>query len=334
MREIGLKRSELLDLSAEVLQREGTLKLRVRGSSMFPFIRSGDVVAIEPIHAAQLQPGGVVLYRSGRNRLAIHRVMRLYRDGSREMFSIRGDAYAGPCEEVQSAQILGRVVRVERQDKAERTYRLAVSQGAVWWRLWHPTGPLLLATVRTGRQLVVWSHGRFTACRQYRRLARKIAATHVRCRLASESDIPALCRLYGSIIPRAVVERGVDHRYTLVATLHGMLAGATDLHPGSASNAPQAELWLSSLQVRARFRGLGVGEQLTRVAMQRASQADAKQLSLYVFSHNRAAIALYRKLGFCEASATAQEPGATLAGHHQVPERVLMRWSVSEVREG
>jgi ribosomal protein S18 acetylase RimI-like enzyme len=56
--------------------------------------------------------------------------------------------------------------------------------------------------------------------------------------------------------------------------------------------------WLFSLAVKTLYQGMGIGEGLSRVVMERAKQENAKGLYLLVRQDNYKAINLYRKLGF------------------------------------
>ena len=54
------------------------------------------------------------------------------------------------------------------------------------------------------------------------------------------------------------------------------------------------------MAVARRWRGQGVGSALLATAITRARGRGLHKLSLSVFAHNDAAIALYRKFGFVE----------------------------------
>ena len=54
------------------------------------------------------------------------------------------------------------------------------------------------------------------------------------------------------------------------------------------------------MMVAADWRGRGVGTALVAAAIERARARDLHKLTLSVFPHNEAAIALYRKFGFVE----------------------------------
>ena len=55
-----------------------------------------------------------------------------------------------------------------------------------------------------------------------------------------------------------------------------------------------------AMMVAADWRGRGVGTALVAAAIERARARDLHKLTLSVFPHNEAAIALYRKFGFVE----------------------------------
>jgi ribosomal protein S18 acetylase RimI-like enzyme len=67
-------------------------------------------------------------------------------------------------------------------------------------------------------------------------------------------------------------------------------------HP--EADIPQVSYWLYSLTVRTRYRGMGIGEALTRRVIEQARAEGALELFLRVFEDNAPALALYRKLGF------------------------------------
>ena len=56
--------------------------------------------------------------------------------------------------------------------------------------------------------------------------------------------------------------------------------------------------WLFTLYVWPLYRGLGIGEALSRRVMEQARMENARELSLLVYEDNRAASCMYKKLGF------------------------------------
>lgn len=114
--------------------------MRVRGWSMGPAIRDGEVIWLASAQAAQLRRGDVVLYLSGAGRPVIHRVLRRERAAC---FYIAADGVPRQGEWVAGPAICGRVVAVER---AGRCISLAGWRGRLegWFFLaLRPFRPLL-----------------------------------------------------------------------------------------------------------------------------------------------------------------------------------------------
>ena len=132
------------DLLLAIVKRGALCRTRVRGFSMTPFIRDGDVVTIAPLGGRAPRLGDVVAFvRAATGQLAIHRVIGHATDGWR----IGGDRSDEPDGIVEPRSIVGRVVRVERGGRrvrlglgGERAFVALLSRGghlARLARLWH-----------------------------------------------------------------------------------------------------------------------------------------------------------------------------------------------------
>jgi ribosomal protein S18 acetylase RimI-like enzyme len=110
-----------------------------------------------------------------------------------------------------------------------------------------------------------------------------------------------------------------------VARWAGVTAGSVQLvvQPGTAHG--WAGHWLSSLTVCAPLRGLGIGEALARVVVERARHEGAGELLLAVQEDDVRAIALYRKLGFERVMVPALEPIFTDELERLGRRRIVMR---------
>jgi hypothetical protein len=100
----------------ESLRGGRACELVLRGWSMAPLMRDGDLLTVEPLAAgAGARPGEVVVAaRSG--LLVTHRLVSL-RDG---MAVTRGDACGGDDPPVPASDVLGRVVRVRKRSRLSR----------------------------------------------------------------------------------------------------------------------------------------------------------------------------------------------------------------------
>ncbi len=98
---------------------------------MYPSIREGELITVEPVVPNDVTLGDIVLYRSERGLIA-HRVVGSSPTQSSVLsphYLLRGDASLSRDEPVEAHQILGRVIRVERDG---RSVALA-SRGAKMW---------------------------------------------------------------------------------------------------------------------------------------------------------------------------------------------------------
>lgn len=93
------------------------MRFRAPGWSMHPTIRNGEIITVVPLGGSPVQVGDVVLYRRGRAAIA-HRVIRVQSaSGQLVGFVLRGDA-ADSCDRpIQAAQVLGRVLAIERDGR-------------------------------------------------------------------------------------------------------------------------------------------------------------------------------------------------------------------------
>lgn len=107
-------RSRLLEaLSLEHLRKGNTLRFRATGGSMFPLIRSGDILHVHPAEHHRL--GDVLLRVQGNNWIA-HRLIRHTRDAEGlPRLILRGDALPAPDPPVPPETVLGRIVGIERK---------------------------------------------------------------------------------------------------------------------------------------------------------------------------------------------------------------------------
>jgi signal peptidase I len=108
-------------LAEEIVRNFGEVRLRVFGASMVPSILPGDLVSVERIEMENVAPGEVVLSLQN-GRLFVHRVVgrsTIAGEGlSGELHLItRGDRLLHPDPPVSRAELLGRVVRLERDGR-------------------------------------------------------------------------------------------------------------------------------------------------------------------------------------------------------------------------
>jgi signal peptidase I len=112
--ELALSRQGLEELLRSVLARGMCCRFRVKGFSMSPFIRDGDVVTVSPLGSSALGLGDVVVFVSVRGGgPVIHRVVGKV-DGS---YLLKGDNLPDSDGTVPLANILGYIKAVERNGR-------------------------------------------------------------------------------------------------------------------------------------------------------------------------------------------------------------------------
>jgi len=101
------------DLAAEVAGTFGRVCLRVSGTSMVPAIRPGDLISVERARAGEISPGEIVVF-AWEGRLIAHRVVARTGSPDEGYLVTRGDRTRRNDALVSSAELIGRVARIER----------------------------------------------------------------------------------------------------------------------------------------------------------------------------------------------------------------------------
>jgi len=100
-----------------VLERGRPCRFEARGSSMHPAVRDGDVVTLRPLGPAGPRLGDIVAFvPPGTEAVRLHRVVGIA-DGT---YVLKGDNGLVDDGRVARPDILGQVVRIERDGRARR----------------------------------------------------------------------------------------------------------------------------------------------------------------------------------------------------------------------
>jgi signal peptidase I len=119
------------ELMSQVLLNGHKIRFCAPGKSMQPAILDGDCLMVEPVEAAAVKVGDIILYHT-QNRIIAHRVMDIGKGeiaGSQAIahvihysFILRGDAAYSYDEPVHADQIVGKIVSVERNGRHINPY--------------------------------------------------------------------------------------------------------------------------------------------------------------------------------------------------------------------
>ena len=145
MPDIQLNQVEFESLAAEILSAGQLLRFRAKGGSMSPFIRNGDIIEVLPDAGSPIRRGDVVLCRQLSGKLFAHRVIRTYQTGDSRRLIVQGDALSHPDGEIDSGQVLGRVITVEHNGKK---LPVDTSGQRLFAQLWMTASPVSQKTYR------------------------------------------------------------------------------------------------------------------------------------------------------------------------------------------
>ena len=146
------------------------------------------------------------------------------------------------------------------------------------------------------------------SCKIYRTSARHIInkARAVTYRIAQAEDMELLGRfLYQDdeeMLAAFILEMRSPRSdvYHIVAQSCNKIIASATLSRNSLDAGSQGDWWLSGVYVVPFWRGCGIGQGLTELAILQARQIGLSQLKLIVDRRNKTAVALYRKLGFAD----------------------------------
>jgi len=130
----------LSDLASVLSRKQGLIRFRAEGRSMFPFIRHGDLVTVATGGNIRFRIGDMVLYRKGSNRLALHRIVARRTSGLNSVLRVRGDAMKGKPETIMPEDVLGLVVEAQTQGKNVRKQHAARRLIGLAWALAQSAG--------------------------------------------------------------------------------------------------------------------------------------------------------------------------------------------------
>jgi signal peptidase I len=313
---ILLNSSDLLKLSREFLERGTSIRFRAKGWSMRPFIKNGDFVTVSPIASSSIRIGDVIFYSTAKDKVIVHRVVNKYGKNGRMTMLIKGDACFGVPEKVDAQNVLGKVVAINRNGqekrldtKLHRTIGLFFARLSPFSRWIYPIGSIVKSS---GRRLRGDFLEKLQSLKLYGLLAKKLMKENICYKIATSSDAYSVSRFYTydrrhelgnpAETLKDQIKNPEDSGYWLVAKQKDRVIGGVTLANFPASDYPYAGWWLFGMKVNWRYRRMGIGEQLTKMAADLAAKYGASEIKLLVFEDTKPANGLYQKVGFRQIS--------------------------------
>jgi signal peptidase I len=114
MEGMSLSGEFLLDLIKAVHEKKASFRCCVKGFSMSPFVKDGDIITIAPKQISPVLRGDIAAFvHPLTGKLVVHRVIKKEGDSLR----IRGDNLPADDGLIPESNILGTVTKVERDGK-------------------------------------------------------------------------------------------------------------------------------------------------------------------------------------------------------------------------
>jgi signal peptidase I len=105
--------SRIKGISEELLGNGFDVRIPTLGPSMFPFIKTGDRITVSPEKHPSI--GDIILFKR-EGMMICHRLVRVFEKAGIKYYQTRGDSFFHLDVPVTADQILGKVVRIEREN--------------------------------------------------------------------------------------------------------------------------------------------------------------------------------------------------------------------------
>jgi signal peptidase I len=104
---------ELARLFEDILNRGLSLRIKVTGRSMMPFLTGGEILTIKKVSSASLKKGDLLFFKNSDGLPVLHRIVRKKRVENVFIFQTKGDALSEFDEPVPDSCVLGKACKIE-----------------------------------------------------------------------------------------------------------------------------------------------------------------------------------------------------------------------------
>jgi signal peptidase I len=101
------------DFSLTLLSEGKTIRIKAHGYSMYPCIKPGSMILIEPITLKGFPVAGEIIAIKRENGLIVHRLTKTIKKNGITFYIARGDSNAYADNPVKIDKIAGRIIRAE-----------------------------------------------------------------------------------------------------------------------------------------------------------------------------------------------------------------------------
>jgi signal peptidase I len=107
------KQTIVKDISLSLLSEGKTIRIKAHGYSMYPCIKPGSLLLIEPIHLKNAPVPGEIIAIRRENGMVVHRLSKIIINNGIRYYIARGDSNSRFDNPVKINEIVGRIVRAE-----------------------------------------------------------------------------------------------------------------------------------------------------------------------------------------------------------------------------
>jgi signal peptidase I len=101
------------DISLTLLTEGKTIRIKAHGYSMYPCIKPGSLILIEPLNIKGMPRPGEIIAIQRESGLIVHRLSKIINKNGIMFYIARGDSNAYADNPVKIDKIAGRIVRAE-----------------------------------------------------------------------------------------------------------------------------------------------------------------------------------------------------------------------------
>jgi len=106
----------VLTLVKESLEKIKMVRFRALGSSMFPFIKNGDIITVKYINSKDIVIGDILLYQRD-EKFFVHRLIDKRRNNNNIYYITKGDNLPNSDLPIEISSIKGKVVEIQNDKR-------------------------------------------------------------------------------------------------------------------------------------------------------------------------------------------------------------------------
>ncbi len=269
-----MKKKEFQEWAKELLKQGLSLEFPVRGISMYPVLKEGDMVRVKKIDASEIKIGDLIFAIFPPEEFIVHRVIRKRLNNQELIFITKGDAILSSSEKIHFKDVLGKVISIKRSGKEilfdnhlnrlkNKFYICILAFKKYPLYLIKKINDYLL------KKIIFKIQSQKSYCDLVNNLFSK---KKIVCRLATSEDSLSLARLFRGVWSTSLkslegyyysqLEKSKGQRYFVVAQMENKIIGCSIAGKVGEINSSNFYWLVEKFYVNWRYRRLGAGTQI------------------------------------------------------------------------